>query len=513
MNISRISAIFVLLLCVAYTGCGQNSSSTENASDYNTENSFIDVQSYGAIGDGITDDTAAIQNAINSERNVYLPSTSAYYKITSPLTLSSNSSLTGDGIRSQIRQVTSNANVINGIGVNDILIAGLDIYGPGDAFADATGNGIYLAGSSRVHIEGNKFENIGNTGIHLKDTTYSQIIENEMVSFIHYRQDSADIALKYSSSYNIVRGNKCTSGTGVGILVQAIALGDTANNNIVENNLVTAHDRYGIILYARNGATAADVIGNKVIGNTVKNISDVTGTYFGAGIYAQGVRQTIIANNHVENTNNGTTVELLAPGGIGVTGSSDVIVTGNTVKNAKWYGITVRDPFGIGGHYTVSDNTVSGSGKSGIYSILAKKVKINGNTVSGGNSHGICLYSTSGSSDAQILGNTLISNAQTGINSIGYNHTSIKDNIARYNGIHGIAIQSSTEVEIEGNHVYGNGVRGIDINTGNSFVIVKGNIAEFNNYGIVRNPESNPVTFIDNISSGNATFNWLNVPI
>lgn len=65
------------------------------------ENAPIDVVNYGAVGDGVADDTAAIQAAIDAAytRNggtVYLPSGS--YKITSTLTIQqSNVVLVGDG--------------------------------------------------------------------------------------------------------------------------------------------------------------------------------------------------------------------------------------------------------------------------------------------------------------------------------------------------------------------------------------------------------------------------------
>lgn len=52
--------------------------------------SFLNVQDYGAVGDGSTDDYAAIQDCINTAvttgvRTVFFPKTSAYYKITQPL--------------------------------------------------------------------------------------------------------------------------------------------------------------------------------------------------------------------------------------------------------------------------------------------------------------------------------------------------------------------------------------------------------------------------------------------
>lgn len=60
----------------------------------------VSVKSYGAVGDGVTDDTAAIQSAVNSENNVFFPA--GTYLVSSPITLLSNRSLYGEGASSVI---------------------------------------------------------------------------------------------------------------------------------------------------------------------------------------------------------------------------------------------------------------------------------------------------------------------------------------------------------------------------------------------------------------------------
>lgn len=52
----------------------------------------VNVKAYGAVGDGTTDDTAAIQAAVNAAQllntSVYFPATTAYYKITADIEIS-----------------------------------------------------------------------------------------------------------------------------------------------------------------------------------------------------------------------------------------------------------------------------------------------------------------------------------------------------------------------------------------------------------------------------------------
>jgi polygalacturonase len=70
----------------------------------------VSVKDFGAVGDGSTDDTTAIQNAINAVKTsggkVYVPAGS--YKTTAPLVLYSSVALVGDGSNSSIITKTTN---------------------------------------------------------------------------------------------------------------------------------------------------------------------------------------------------------------------------------------------------------------------------------------------------------------------------------------------------------------------------------------------------------------------
>lgn len=75
------------------------------------ERDIVSVKDFGAVGDGTTDDTAAIQAAIDAHTNVYLPA--ATYKIASTLTITTNyTRLVGAGMGLTTLSYTGSANAI-----------------------------------------------------------------------------------------------------------------------------------------------------------------------------------------------------------------------------------------------------------------------------------------------------------------------------------------------------------------------------------------------------------------
>jgi hypothetical protein len=73
----------------------------------------VSVTDFGAVGDGVTDDTAAIQAAITASKEVYFPP--GNYLISSPLSISSNVQLTGAGRRTGGTTITVSANTVNAL--------------------------------------------------------------------------------------------------------------------------------------------------------------------------------------------------------------------------------------------------------------------------------------------------------------------------------------------------------------------------------------------------------------
>jgi len=90
---------------------------------------LVSVKDFGAVGDGTTDDTAAIQAAINTGKRIYLP-TGTYY-ITNALTLTTpGQTFSGDGKDRSTLKITSSFN-LSATGV--IICATAE---PGPVFSD-----------------------------------------------------------------------------------------------------------------------------------------------------------------------------------------------------------------------------------------------------------------------------------------------------------------------------------------------------------------------------------------
>src|SRR5690242_10889192 len=99
-------------------------------SDLNDE--YVNVRAYGAVGDGVADDTAAIQSAATAAAGKGLRFPQGTYKISARINLSSNTTVVADGIVT-ITQVTPGEIVFYGGGASNITIRGFTLVGPGSA--------------------------------------------------------------------------------------------------------------------------------------------------------------------------------------------------------------------------------------------------------------------------------------------------------------------------------------------------------------------------------------------
>ena len=149
----------------------------------------VSVKDFGAVGDGVTDDTVAIQAALNASSNIYLPS--GTYKTTAPLLLNSNNIITGAGISSVIKN-TTNLSVIKSI--------------------TPTGSRIYFVGGSNFKIEGNTAGVVvGSIGLDMQNVTYATW-SNVWVNYIATAIKHGNGYSSYYNTYYSCIITSCTNG-------------------------------------------------------------------------------------------------------------------------------------------------------------------------------------------------------------------------------------------------------------------------------------------------------------
>ena len=185
----------------------------------------LNVKDNGAVGDGFTDDTAAIQEVIDKAETVggvapvYLPE--GRYEISRPLIVKPRVRLCGDGHLSIISAQSSDA-VWFALGECHGVVEHLSIFGNEH---DKTGIGIRYTGSlfNRVHdVEVWDFQ----IGAELSDGTTEYAAYSELTTFAINRCHVGIRAHTHANSIKVTRGRvffSLNEGSGIGIDIDGAA--------------------------------------------------------------------------------------------------------------------------------------------------------------------------------------------------------------------------------------------------------------------------------------------------
>ncbi|CAH0345159.1 glycosyl hydrolase family 28-related protein [Bacillus sp. CECT 9360] len=284
----------------------------------------VNVQQFGARGDGVTDDTQAIQQAINSSAGKTVIFPEGTYMIKS-LNLPSNISLQGQGAVLQARGETRTCMILKG---SNIKISNLTIDG-----IDKVLTGIYISmGSENILIQNTTIQNFSTSnpklhnhpipsGVRIFGNTKNITIDRSTIKNIYSR-----VPVKSSGNHYVARG--------VFIMPYSVSKPEKAPENIVIQD------------------SLFDGIGPKDDGD---------------GINVQNFKQKVtltIKNNKFEN-NHKRAIKIQDPG---------AVITGNTIINSfngnnhyQTYAETnTHDMFSAISVYAsdilIEDNTISGSG-------------------------------------------------------------------------------------------------------------------------------------------------------
>jgi parallel beta-helix repeat protein len=302
---------------------------------------------WGAKGNGITNDTVAIQNAINANSELFFPP--GTFLITDFLTLKSNFCMFGEATIQSIDTVNG-LGMIRMISLTNVCIEGLTLKKKSLTVGAAS---IYMSNCTNCRVENVKTENqdaLATRGINLFGCSKC-IITKCYSSIASAFYDPSVLQLVSVEYHGIFIGNSCTDvlvsenfcfNTGVGISVQTFSTTSDINNIIVQGNIIRNCGHYGMMSYRLNSEIYDVVFAN----NSVTTIwgtffNTATGSYtHGAGIYLQGCTRNTVIGNTVKNVCILTNSDTLAPGGISsILFTSSCSIVGNTVSDSARYGI------------------------------------------------------------------------------------------------------------------------------------------------------------------------------
>jgi parallel beta-helix repeat protein len=352
---------------------------------------FVSVKDFGAVGDGTTDDTSAIQAAINAASRIYFPE--GTYKITDQaggyglLVNAANKHLVGAGLEIADLVYTSSTADRPAIKVtaDDVHISGLRVDGTANATkaaqTTANCNGIVLVDVDECSIRNCQIVG-GHYGIHLENTTTDpDNLKHNVVEGCVIRNVQSTGIIVQRGQYTLVQGNNSEDCKIDGFKFAEGSqrnriLGNTSRNNgrdgfdvfdgfidtILDGNLAEDNALNGFEIKGTYDGTysAGDYVAREsVISNNIAVANGTSGTYPGFSI--QSVRNTTITgNSSIENTGSGYDLGTV----------QGCILSSNSASRNTQHGFDFSTSISrllVVGCYAIDNSWVDGSTQNGTY--------------------------------------------------------------------------------------------------------------------------------------------------
>ena len=329
----------------------------------NIDNGYINVKAYGAVGDGVTDDTQAFASAISQlgvkGNTVFIPN--GVYKLTKTLVIKkSNVSIIGESMYGTIltRQTDygNTFTVDNGL-TTCVNFSGFAIHSANQKF---TGAHFYMRNCQECYIENIWTENLSKSVelVGCVDVTLNHVVAvgrstggSNPIGFLLDVNSNGEIKqCTQIKMYGCRVFGPRIDGWDVGVSIKGAEECEITNcyfgNNKYHNISVThlpnystyevtimgcyidAAGMYGIILEDNNDSGENYLANTKIIGNNIKGQSGdgLGGIYVDGkvktGTYPVGVNGLIIANNTISGFKNS---------GIDIGKCTDVTIVGNNI--------------------------------------------------------------------------------------------------------------------------------------------------------------------------------------
>lgn len=367
---------------------------------------FVSVREFGAVGDGTTDDTTALQTALTAGGNIYIPD-GTY--ITLPLFAASNTRILM-GRNATLKAKTGygvNDRLLNIITVDDFEMIGGTIQMLRAAYAGVVNEQrhcVMISGSNRIKLIRVKAIDSGGDGFYIGGAAgCTDVLLEDCVASNHFRNA---LSITRGDKITVLRGQysqangttEAPAGPWAGIDVEPNA-STTLDNVVIDGAECFSNNGNGILCSGPSTAITDRL--------TIRNCRVHDNLL--QGIKPAYVQKLIVDGNEVwSNTTGGiedttalsswqriTNNTIYSNGGSGIKGfSSKAVISGNTILNAGADGIKWQ----FGQFVNISGNEICDSGGHGITYERAYNSAITGNVVMNSQFHGIFITGTSTSS-------------------------------------------------------------------------------------------------------------------
>lgn len=418
---------------------------------------FIDIRDFGAVADGITDNSVAIKAAMDAAngRTVVIPQGNF---VTKYVYLNSGQKVLIVG--NLIAETGELGNLLYIENISNVTIIGQGGTAKGNA--QTTNNFVKAVNSSGIIIRGLRIDGFPNKGIDIS-TGCSDVLVTENVVTNCNGSTGAGISVFGATTKNVSVTKNIVKTSRIGIAVNG-GFNHTISDNICADNVLMGVGLDGIVTDSGDGTKDSVVSGNVVTG--------CTGTGHG-GIY--------LGNGASRNTIVGNTASNNARTGIRLTGGSAF----KPVRNV------------------ISNNIVKGNTSNGIEASWAEQSIFSDNMVASNTGRGISLNT---SDDNIVSSNQIIANGTEGLivqsgknrihgNKIKGNNEGLEiaaggstpdENVVENNDISG---NTTANVVTSGNNTFKNNKGFVTENQGIASGLVSGGTIA---HGLVKDPSTTP---------------------